>query len=296
MDFKQLQYLLKVAECQNITRASEQLYVSQPALSNYISKVEEELGTKIFNRSSNPLTLTQAGECYMKTAKKILALQKTMKEEIEDLNNCKNGVIKLGLSEMRATSLLPFILPEFQRLYPNVDLHTIESSGREVEANVLAGKVNMGILPLYQVDDIFQRQVLYDEELVLVSDKEIPSHKGEIRQWVDLEELNGQKFAMLASHMRMRDAVDSIFMEHGVKPGKILESSNHMTLYLLATAGTALTIVPEAVVRLVNPIHSPHIYSIGKKGFHWDIGAIWREEEELNSAEQLLIRLIRSRY
>ena len=130
MDSKQLQYILKVAECQNITRAAEQLYVSQPALSSFISKVEEELGAKIFNRSTTPLTLTQAGECYVKTAKKILALQENLKEEVENINCCREGVIRIGLSDMRATSLLPFVLPEFQRLYPNIRIQNIYSLGK----------------------------------------------------------------------------------------------------------------------------------------------------------------------
>lgn len=91
LDSKQMHYILKVVECQNITRAAEQLYVSQPALSSLISKVEEELGAKIFNRNTTPLTLTQEGECYVRTARKILALQQAMTEEIENIRNCREG-------------------------------------------------------------------------------------------------------------------------------------------------------------------------------------------------------------
>ena len=97
MDTKQIQYILKVAECQNITRAAEQLFVSQPALSHFISKAEEELGAKIFNRGTTPLTLTQAGERYVKTAKMILSLQESLKQEIENLKDCRSGEITLGL-------------------------------------------------------------------------------------------------------------------------------------------------------------------------------------------------------
>ena len=91
MDTKQIQYILKVAECQNITRAAEQLFVSQPALSHFISKAEEELGAKIFNRGTTPLTLTQAGERYVKTAKMILSLQESLKQEIENLKDYVNS-------------------------------------------------------------------------------------------------------------------------------------------------------------------------------------------------------------
>ena len=100
MDSKQIQYILKVAECQNITRAAEQLYVSQPALSHFISKAEEELGAKIFNRGTTPLTLTQAGEHYVKTARMMMALEENLRQEIDDLNNSRDGEIRLGLSDM----------------------------------------------------------------------------------------------------------------------------------------------------------------------------------------------------
>ncbi len=296
MDSKQLQYILKVAECQNITRAAEQLYVSQPALSSFISKVEEELGAKIFNRSTTPLTLTQAGECYVKTAKKILALQENLKEEVENINCCREGVIRIGLSDMRATSLLPFVLPEFQRLYPNIRIQTVESSSRNVEENVRNGSVDLGIIPLYQLGADFQTRVLYDEEILLVSGQELPGHRGEIRQWVSIEDLNDRPFALMGPHTRIRKAIDSIFLEHGVRPSSVIESSNHMTLYLLASTGIALSIVPEATVRMMNPIRIPHIYSLGKAGFHWNIGAIWSEDRELNSAQQQLIKLLKSRY
>lgn len=72
MDFRQLQYIIKVAECGNITKAASELYIAQPSLSNYISKVEQELGVLLFDRSTVPIRPTLAGEAYIKDAKKIL--------------------------------------------------------------------------------------------------------------------------------------------------------------------------------------------------------------------------------
>lgn len=296
MDFKQLQYILKVAECQNITRAAEQLYVSQPALSSFISKTEEELGAKIFNRSTTPLTLTQAGECYVRTARKILFLQDELKREVENLNNCQTGVIKLGLSDMRAMTLLPFVLPEFRRLYSNIRIQTVESTSSKVEENVRSGLVDIGIIPLYQMSSDFVSKPLYDEELVLVSGTELPCHSGAVRPWVEIEILNDREFILMGPHARIRKAVDTVFLEHRVKPRSVTESSNHMTLYQVASTGMALTIVPEATVRMMNPIRIPHIYSLGKNGFHWKIGAIWREDMELNGAQNQLVKLLKNRY
>ena len=245
MDTKQLQYILKVAECQNITRAAEQLFVSQPALSHFISKAEEELGAKIFNRGTTPLTLTQAGEKYVKTARMILGLQESLKQEIENLKDCRSGEITLGLSDMRATVLLPFVLPEFRRLYPNVAIRTVESSSKEVENNVRNGVVEIGIIPLYDYGQDLSASVLYDEELLLVSASEVPSHHGATRNWVSLGDMTGKDFILLHRPNRIRRAVDAMFIEHGVKPKSIFESCNNMTVDMMAASGLGLAIVQK---------------------------------------------------
>ena len=296
MDTKQLQYILKVSECQNITRAAEQLFVSQPALSHFISKAEEELGAKIFNRGTTPLTLTQAGEKYVKTARMILGLQESLKQEIENLKDCRSGEITLGLSDMRATVLLPFVLPEFRRLYPNVAIRTVESSSKEVENNVRNGVVEIGIIPLYDYGQDLSASVLYDEELLLVSASEVPSHHGATRNWVSLGDMTGKDFILLHRPNRIRRAVDAMFIEHGVKPKSIFESCNNMTVYMMAASGLGLAIVPDSVVRIMNPMPIPRVYSIGKGGFHWNIGAIWREDMVLSGAHTQLIRLLKNRY
>ena len=296
MDTKQLQYILKVAECQNITRAAEQLFVSQPALSHFISKAEEELGAKIFNRGTTPLTLTQAGEKYVKTARMILGLQESLKQEIENLKDYRSGEITLGLSDMRATVLLPFVLPEFRRLYPNVAIRTVESSSKEVENNVRNGVVEIGIIPLYDYGQDLSASVLYDEELLLVSASEVPSHHGATRNWVSLGDMTGKDFILLHRPNRIRRAVDAMFIEHGVKPKSIFESCNNMTVYMMAASGLGLAIVPDSVVRIMNPMPIPRVYSIGKGGFHWNIGAIWREDMVLSGAHTQLIRLLKNRY
>ena len=296
MDSKQIQYILKVAECRNITRAAEQLFVSQPALSHFISKAEEELGAKIFNRGSSPLSLTQAGEHYIKTAKMMTALEDNLKKEIDDLNHCREGVIRLGLSDMRATTLLPFVLPEFKKLFPNVVIQTVETSSSSVEKGVKNGEVDMGIIPLYEYDQELESEILYDEELLMVSTEDLPSEWASSRSWVKIEEVSDRDFVMLKAGNRIRRAADTMFMEHGVQPRTIVESTNNMTAYMLASAGMGIAIVPECVIRIMNPIRIPRVYSIGNKGFHWNLGAIWRQDVVLSAAHQKLVRLLRDRY
>ena len=96
MELKQFTYVRQVAESGSFTKAAAELFISQPALSNYVSKVEEDLGVKLFDRSANPLKLTYAGEQYVKRAKAILGQMEEMNRELRDITvdyriTCNNG-------------------------------------------------------------------------------------------------------------------------------------------------------------------------------------------------------------
>ena len=117
MEYKAFQYVLKIAELGNLTKAANELYVSQPSLSHYIARVEQEVGTPLFQRGVSPMRLTPAGEKYAETARMILALDKRMQQDISDIVNQKTGIIMLGMSHARASFLLPHVMPEMHRRY-----------------------------------------------------------------------------------------------------------------------------------------------------------------------------------
>ena len=85
MDFRQLQYLTTVAKYRNVTKAADALYISQSALSHYIKNIEDELGVLIFDRSTTPISLTEAGRCYMESAQRILGENERLMKELRDI-------------------------------------------------------------------------------------------------------------------------------------------------------------------------------------------------------------------
>ena len=121
MNLREYQYVLKVAQLQNMTRAAEALYITQLSLSHYIARVEEELGVQLFNRLTTPLSLTPAGEKYVETAQMILELDSGLKKELSEIAKGKKGVITLGMSHARASFFLPYFLPAFRRKHPGIE-------------------------------------------------------------------------------------------------------------------------------------------------------------------------------
>ena len=111
---KRIQYLLSVAQEQNITTAAKKLYISQPALSRMILDLEQELGTPLFIRERNALRLTQAGAVYLRGCRQILAIDRSVKREISDLLSSRRGKITLAVTALTGEFLLPRILNAFE--------------------------------------------------------------------------------------------------------------------------------------------------------------------------------------
>ena len=91
MNSKKLKYIITIAELKSISKAANELFISQPSLSSILSNLEKELGVTLFNRSTSPLSLTYAGEKYIKIAKEILSLESNLKKELFDISNMKKG-------------------------------------------------------------------------------------------------------------------------------------------------------------------------------------------------------------
>ena len=167
MDFKQYQYVLKVAELQNMTKAANEIYVSQPALSHYIAKVEDEIGAVLFNRNTTPISLTTAGERYVETARMILSLNDRLRHDISDINDQKKGRVIVGISHARASFFLPYVLPQFQCQYPGIEVQTVEVRSDKIEEYVSKGKCDIGVLPLPLTGNFWSNPAHYTYRLLL---------------------------------------------------------------------------------------------------------------------------------
>ena len=171
MELRQFTYVNQVAECGNFTKAAAKLFISQPALSNYISKVEGDLGVKLFDRSATPLKLTYAGEQYLKRAKVILGQMENMNRELRDITHNMAGRLRIGFPSERIVYMLPLILKPLKDRYPGIDVEVSTGPGNHLITDLKAGNVDFVFLPHWNpLKDIVQVQIV-EEELILVAAK-----------------------------------------------------------------------------------------------------------------------------
>lgn len=148
MDFKELDYLITLADEKNISRAAERLFMAQSSLSHFIRQLESELGTTLFIRTPRGIFPTASGEQFLSHARNMLQEFRTAKNEIYELEHLSKGNIRFGISTYRGVYLLPDILRRFHSQYPGISVSITEKTSRQLEYEILSGGLDMALLSL----------------------------------------------------------------------------------------------------------------------------------------------------
>ena len=253
MNFQNLEYFLTVASEGNITRAAEQLHVSQQALSNQISRLEQELGCRLFERKQK-LELTYAGEQFKTSAEKILDIQRQTATELDDISNNRRGELRIGISHTRGQAILPLILPKFSLLYPDVDLHVNEGSTHILEEHLQKGRIDVliGFAP-FMVDCAEYKRLMTEHLFLIIPRNLLSEHFGssvkevleKYRAKPDIRLFKDLPFVLLRVGDRIRTIVDREFYRNGITPKIRIETQNIQTAFALASEGMGITVCPQ---------------------------------------------------
>ncbi|MEA4919684.1 MAG: LysR family transcriptional regulator [Clostridiaceae bacterium] len=146
MDNKRLTYVLAIVKEGRISAAAKKLYISQPALSQAIKAIEEEIGAPILRRDTSFISLTYEGELYVKMLMQMQELQDNFSRQISDFSQSRAGKITLGVSAMRAQQLLPQLLPALRRELPGLELRLVHGNNRKHLTQIVEeGQVDFAI-------------------------------------------------------------------------------------------------------------------------------------------------------
>lgn len=173
MNDKELLYIKKIADTKSISKAAEELFIAQPSLSQALQRIEKELGTHLFIREPRGMKLTYAGEKYYLMAKEILDIYSDFKSEITHINELKSGRLVIGIARYMGMNILPKVLPEFNKRYPNVELIVMERNTKTLEELVLSGDVDFALTHVHKKDlnEKIQYKILREDHFVLVTQK-----------------------------------------------------------------------------------------------------------------------------
>ena len=145
MNMRQIEYVLKIAEEKNISKAAEKLYLSQPALNQQLINLEEELGTSLFHRKRGEWKVTEAGEIFIEAGKRILDIKKDAFSRIADVANVKDMELRVGVTPMSGLQILTWAFRKFSPLYPDIRLKISQMHSHRLQKAVFSGDVNLAI-------------------------------------------------------------------------------------------------------------------------------------------------------
>jgi len=195
MNSEQLKCFLSVANHLNFTKAAKDFYVSQPAISHQISELENELGIKLFHRSTRSVTLSRAGELFIEDAKKFLEFEVLAKNKLKTLETNQNLVLNIGYLAGPCKPFLPDIINEFHKTYPEVNLKLTRHDASKIKSSLETRQFD---IYFSMIEDLikqkdYQCRKIFSEPYCLVCRKEHPCLK---ESGIDFELLSDEHFLM----------------------------------------------------------------------------------------------------
>ena len=298
MDFRELNYVLAIAEHQNITKAAEALYVSQPTLSKFLISLENDLGLKLFRRLGNKYVLTYAGERYVDYAARIRRQKADLDVELADILKNDVGVLNLAFARMRCTYMLPGTLPEFRRLYPNVKVNLFEGNSDENDRRLLEGQVDVAFYSRPAVENpMLCYEALDEEELLIICCKDHPI--GRFAQqnpggWPILDPvlLEKETVILMQPEQRTRQITDALFQERKLRFADTVYTSNLPAIMGLVARGYGVSFLFEPHLRHRAERFELDCYSIGQGRVVSEFVAAYRKSSYLSSYARDYIKLV----
>jgi len=239
MEFDQLRYFLRVAERGNITRAAEDLSISQSTLSRSIQKLEEELGQPVFERKTRSVSLTDAGMLLQSRAQQILALLEDTKAEITDAG--KSGRLRIGAIPTIAPFFLPQVLQKFSEEFPPASLIIQENTTDHLLKSCTQGELDLAILALPIPARYLEVEVLFEEELLLVLP---PGHALVNKDKIHLSDVEEYPFVLLDEAHCLSDNIVSFCRQRSFQPVTVERTSQLAMVQELVSLAHGVSMIP----------------------------------------------------
>ncbi|HEX6483237.1 MAG TPA: LysR family transcriptional regulator [Ktedonobacteraceae bacterium] len=292
MNLYHLRVFLTVAEHEHITRASEELILSQPAVTKIIQNLEHEIGLELIERHGRRIVLTHAGHLLHNYARRMFALEREMEEALGALRDIESGEITLAANTTTGVYLLPPIVSRFRARYPQVILHINILNSHEIVEQILNWNLDFGLVesdpetlpPGLQVD-VFA----YDELVLVVS----PGHR-----WSDLETLrpealrNGE-LVLREQGSGIREVIEHALIQQGVQISPLLTLPDNEAIKQMVMCGVGAAILPKLAVQREFATGDLVRIPINGLDLHPQLSLIRRTDKQLSRAAMAFCALLK---
>lgn len=297
MDLKQIEYIIKIAEENNITRAAEKLFITQSALNQQLLKLEKELGTQLFYRSRTNFHPTAAGEVYLKNAKEILHIKYETYKMINDIAETKRGRLSIGFTPGRGITMFTSVYPIFHRLYPHITVEPTEMSVHSLQSLIHEGELDIGFLTLCEKHKTNDNYInIHSEEIILVIPAGHPLSKyanpaGQPFATLEISQLKYEPFVLMNKESTMRSLVNDIFEQANFTPNVLFETKNNSTILAMIESNLCCGLIPYYYIK--DGHKGMACFSLPSKP-NWEVVASFRKNSYLSNIAIDFIHLVQN--
>jgi LysR family cyn operon transcriptional activator len=243
MELRHFRYFKVVAELQHFHKAAEKLCITQPALSNQIKQLEEELDTRLFDRVGRRVKLSETGQLVLTSAVKVLNEVERLKEAVSEMDSGLSGSLRVGVLQSINALYLRDLVIEFDKNHPNISLQIEELTNQQIEQKIASGELDLGIGFILQKDyKNISFEKLFNENWKLVIS---PQH-ADLAAAIMGGQPHQLKAVLLPEHFETRRIVNAYFIDNHIQYSNITEVNNISFILDLVESGLSFSILPEA--------------------------------------------------
>ena len=248
MEFHQLQYVVAVAEERNFTRAADKVSVSQSTLSHQVAKLEDELGIKLFERSSRSVNITQAGEDFVRRARLMLTDMVATQQSMEAFRGLLKGTLRIGTIASTGSIEVATLLAHFHQRHPNLSFAVTQAGTYDLLKRLHAGELDIALVtrPSDNAYEEIDFTPLAGDHYVLVVP---PNHPLAGRETIDLAEASDEPFVFYSAAGSLYYTCMEACAAAGFRPNIVCYSDHAATRFSLISAGMGVGFFPYAEAR-----------------------------------------------
>ena len=293
MNLRQFRYMQVLAEKNSFSAAAAELNVSQPSLSQYVKRLEKELGVELFFRSNSDLRLTDAGKVYLETGRKILDAERQMQQRFCDIHSFHEGSIIVGIAPTRCQYLMPEIVKRFQKIYPGIHLIVEQRFIDTLVEDAEHGAFDLCVATLPVDTAKFDYDLMMEEEFVLAVPKQTDYYgkfhtsavplADRMYPAVDITLLSDLDYVFLSETQPTQVLLKSFCTQYGFSVKKAVECRSIETQYSMVKAEIGIALIPSSVAKY-SPSDTVEYFSLLQETPRRKMAVIYRKNRYLSDA------------
>lgn len=200
-----------------LTKAAESLHLTQSALSHQLKELEREMGVEVFQRQGKRLLLSEQGDRFLQSAKKILAEIRSLEEDISNFKNGQVGKLSISMQSYTSYHWLPAIIKDFRSRWPDINIQIVAEATQRPLEYLLRGDIDLGIVRTQMVNTLIQYEKVFEDQLVAVMSADHPLVKKEV---IDFTDFHDEEVVLAIYDPSYQDTplFDAMMKELQVKP------------------------------------------------------------------------------